>query len=81
MLAVMIMKHYSYKISLLLVMKSPKIMIASSSVIAKINSLLLVMIALIIMAVGSWKYLSLPDKGQGGLTTTVRKSKVTEPGD
>ena len=35
MLAVMIMKHYSYKISLLLVMKSPKIMIASSSVIAK----------------------------------------------
>ena len=62
-------------------MKSPKIMIASSSVIAKINSLLLVMIALITMAVGSWKYLSFPDKGQGGLTATVRKSKVTEPGD
>ena len=35
MLAVMIMRHYSYKISLLLVMKAPKIMIAPSSVIAQ----------------------------------------------
>ena len=35
MLAAMIMKHYSYKISLLLVMKAPKIMIAPSSVIAQ----------------------------------------------